>query len=154
LIDLILLILLKADLKLVIAIHTSLFSAQAIPTPSKLKEKIMNCPQCQSSQIYRKNPKSLIIICDDCGHQWQAEQVKKALATAQKREKRYPRHLLNIDVYICPSDRNKYSFAINNGSGIAVFKEFESDEFLSGCYNSIEEALEAGINWVNGKDEI
>ncbi len=114
----------------------------------------MNCPQCQSSQIYRKNPKSLIIICDDCGHQWQADQVKKALATAQKREKCYPRHLLNIDVYICPSDRNKYSFAINNGSGIAVFKEFESDEFLSGCYNSTEEALDAGINWVNGKDEI
>ncbi|MCZ8227294.1 MAG: hypothetical protein ACKPGF_18310 [Microcystis panniformis] len=114
----------------------------------------MNCPQCQSSETYRKSLKSLTIICDNCGHQWQAEQVKKALATAQKREKRYPRHLLNIDVYICPSDRNKYSFAINNGNGIAVFNEFESDEFLSGCYDSIEEALDAGINWVNGKDEI
>jgi hypothetical protein len=43
---------------------------------------------------------------------------------------------------------------INNGSGIAVFNEFESDKFLSGCYDSIEEALDAGINWVNGKDEI
>lgn len=114
----------------------------------------MKCPQCESSETYRKSLESLTIYCDHCGHQWQAEQVKKALATAQKREKRYPRHLINIGVYICPSDRNKYSFALSRGSGIAAFYEFESDEFLSGCYDSIKEALEAGINWVNGKDEI
>ena len=102
----------------------------------------MNCPQCQSSEIYRKSLESLTIYCDHCGHQWQAEQVKKALATAQKRKKSYPRHLLNIDVYICPIDKNKYSFAINKNGGVGAFYEFESDPYLSGCYDSIEEALE------------
>ncbi|MCA2653324.1 MULTISPECIES: hypothetical protein [Microcystis] len=50
----------------------------------------MNCPQCQSSEIYRKSLESLNIYCDHCGHQWQAEQVKKSLATAQKRKKAIP----------------------------------------------------------------
>jgi hypothetical protein len=48
-------------------------------------------------------------------------------------------------VYICPINKNKYSFAINKNGGIAAFYEFESDPYLSGCYDSIEEALEAGI---------
>ncbi len=67
---------------------------------------------------------------------------KKISGNGTEAKKSYPRHLLNIDVYICPSDQNKYSFAINNGNGIAAFYEFESDPYLSGCYDSIEEALE------------
>lgn len=66
-----------------------------------------------------------------------------AKATAQ--EKSYPRHTLNIGIYLCPIDQNKYSFSINNGNGIMAFYEFEDDQYLSGCYESIKEALEAGI---------
>ena len=102
----------------------------------------MKCPQCQSSETYRKSLESLTIYCDHCGHQWQAEQVRKSLASAHRRQ---GRHLLHINVYICPINKNKYSFAINKNGGIAAFYEFESDPYLSGCYDSIEEALEAGI---------
>ena len=102
----------------------------------------MNCPRCQSSEIYRKSLESLTIYCDHCGHQWQAEQVRKSLASAHRRQ---GRHLLHINVYICPIDKNKYSFAINKNGGVGAFYEFESDPYLSGSYDSIEEALEAGI---------
>jgi hypothetical protein len=84
----------------------------------------------------------MIIYCDNCGHQWKADQVMKSLASARKYQ---GRHRLDIDVYLCPIDKNKYSFAINKNGGVAAFYEFESDPYLSGCYESIEEALEAGI---------
>jgi len=58
--------------------------------PTNPSAKIMNCPQCQSSEIYRKSLESLNIYCDHCGHQRQTEQVKKSLATAQKRKKAIP----------------------------------------------------------------
>lgn len=105
------------------------------------------CPNCGSIEIYRQDLQSLIIHCDRCGHQWEAEQVRKPLATARAREKRYPRTRLNIGVYLCPVNKEKYSFAINNGNGIIAFNEFDTDRYLSGCYDSIEEALAAGINW-------
>ncbi|NCR26757.1 MAG: hypothetical protein GPJ25_10215 [Microcystis aeruginosa LE13-04] len=113
------------------------------------------CPNCGSTEIYRQDLQSLTIHCgseallqaERCGHQWEAEQVRKPLATARAREKRYPRTRLNIGVYLCPIDRDKYSFAINNGNGIIAFNEFETDRYLSGCYHSIEEALTAGINF-------
>jgi len=66
----------------------------------------------------------------------------KSLASARKQQ---GRHLLDIDVYLCPIDKNKYSFAINKNGGIAAFYEFESDPYLRGCYGSIKKALEAGI---------
>ncbi|MFM8307952.1 MAG: hypothetical protein ACKN87_13110 [Microcystis aeruginosa] len=66
----------------------------------------------------------------------------KSLASARKHQ---GRHRLDIDVYLCPIDKNKYSFAINKNGGVRAFYQFESDPYLSGCYESIEEALEAGI---------
>lgn len=66
----------------------------------------------------------------------------KSLASAHRRQ---GRNLLDIDVYVCPINKNKYSFAINKNGGIGAFYEFESDPYLSGCYDSIKEALEAGI---------
>ena len=84
----------------------------------------------------------MIIYCDNCGYQWEADQVMKSLASARRRQ---GRHLLDIDVYLCPIDKNKYSFAINKSGGVCHFGEYESDPYLSGCYESIEEALETGI---------
>lgn len=66
----------------------------------------------------------------------------KSLASARKQQ---GRHRIDIDVYVCPIDKNKYSFAINKNGGVGAFYEFESDPYLSGSYDSIEEALEAGI---------
>jgi hypothetical protein len=105
----------------------------------------MKCPQCQSSEIYRKSLKSLNIYCDNCEHQWKSKQVREALSTVSIQEKSYPHHKLNIGIYLCPIDQNKYSFSINNGNGIMAFYEFEDDQYLSGCYESIKEALEARI---------
>ena len=84
----------------------------------------------------------MIIYCDNCGHQWEADQSMKPLASAHRRQ---GRHLLHIHVYLCPINKNKYSFAINKSGGVRHFGEYESDPYLSGCYDSIEEALEAGI---------
>ena len=65
----------------------------------------------------------------------------KSLASARKQQ---GQHRLDIDVYLCPIDKNKYSFAINKNGGIAAFYEFD-DPYLSGCHESIKKALEAGI---------
>ncbi|GCL52197.1 hypothetical protein NIES3804_37850 [Microcystis aeruginosa NIES-3804] len=102
----------------------------------------MKCPQCESSETYRKSLESMIIYCNNCGYQWEADQVMKSLASARRQQ---GRHRINIDVYLCPIDKNKYSFAINKNGGVGAFYEFESDPYLSGCYDSIEEALEVGI---------
>ncbi|MFN6475308.1 hypothetical protein [Nostoc sp. DedQUE07] len=51
-------------------------------------------------------------------------------------------------VWRCPSDPNRYSFALGYGSGIASFKEFAQDEFLSGSFETPEAALAAGIEEV------
>jgi len=66
----------------------------------------------------------------------------KSLASARKQQ---GRHLLDVDVYLCPSNPRKYSFAINKNGGVRHFGEYESDPYLSGSYDSIEEALQAGI---------
>jgi DNA-directed RNA polymerase subunit M/transcription elongation factor TFIIS len=102
----------------------------------------MKCPKCQSSEIYRKSLESMIIYCDNCGHQWEADQVMKSFASARKQK---GQHRLDNDIYLCPINKNKYSFAINKNGGVGAFYEFESDPYLSGSYDSIEEALEAGI---------
>jgi ribosomal protein L37AE/L43A len=112
------------------------------PPTHPAPKKTMKCPQCQSSETYRKSLESMIIHCDNCGHQWFADQSIKPLASAHRRQ---GRHLLHIHVYLCPINKNKYSFAINKSGGVRHFGEYESDPYLSGCYNSIKEALEAGI---------
>ena len=84
----------------------------------------------------------MIIYCDNCGHQWEADQVMKSFASARKQK---GQHRLDNDIYLCPINKNKYSFAINKNGGVGAFYEFESDPYLSGSYDSIEEALEAGI---------
>jgi hypothetical protein len=103
-----------------------------------------NCPNCGNQEIYRKDLTSLVIHCDCCGYRWETEQVRKPLATARVRAKKL-RRTLNISVWLCPIDKNKYSFSINNGNGVMVFEDFPEDRYVSGCYDSIKQALEAGI---------
>ncbi|MEH1842126.1 MAG: hypothetical protein V7L20_26185 [Nostoc sp.] len=54
----------------------------------------------------------------------------------------------DITVWHCPIDPSCYSFALGYGGGIASFKEYAEDEFLSGSFESPEAALAAGIEKV------
>lgn len=54
----------------------------------------------------------------------------------------------DISVWHCPTDPNRYSFALGYGGGIASFKEFAEDDFLSGSFETPEAALAAGIEEV------
>ncbi|MEG3440166.1 hypothetical protein V0288_23755 [Pannus brasiliensis CCIBt3594] len=104
----------------------------------------MNCPKCGNQDVYRKRLESLTIYCDRCGHQWEGNQVRKSLAN-RKTWSKIERMYMYVSVWLCPKDKSKYSFGISNGHGIVYFKEFPEDPYVSGCYNSIEEALTAGM---------
>ena len=39
----------------------------------------MNCLNCGSQQIYRKNPQEKVVYCDSCGYSWEVKQAKKPL---------------------------------------------------------------------------
>ncbi|MBU7587560.1 MAG: hypothetical protein KAF91_32845 [Nostoc sp. TH1S01] len=57
-----------------------------------------------------------------------------------------------VSVWYCPTDPSKYSFALIYGAGVCQFNEFSDDPYLSGIYDSPQEALEAGIAEVRNKD--
>ncbi|WP_375506472.1 hypothetical protein [uncultured Nostoc sp.] len=45
-------------------------------------------------------------------------------------------------------DISRYSFALTYGSGVCIFNEFSDDPYLSGSYETVEQALAAGIREV------
>lgn len=109
----------------------------------------MDCPNCGSDRTYRNNPKSLKVHCESCRHSWAANQSKKALLRDTHYLKRGPmKGSHDISVWHCPTDPSRYSFALGYGGGIALFKEFGEDEFLSGSFETPEAALAAGIEEV------
>mgnify|MGYP006152923515 CR=1 FL=1 len=71
-----------------------------------------------------------------------------------KAEAAHPDEACGVIAGAIGSDTPTRHIPMVNAAHSPTFYEFESDPYLSGCYDSIEEALEAGINWVNGKDEI
>lgn len=59
----------------------------------------------------------------------------------------------DISVWHCPTNSERYSFALGYGSGAASFKEFAEDPFLSGIFETPELALAAGIEEVKAIEE-
>lgn len=53
-----------------------------------------------------------------------------------------------VSVWFCPMDISRYSFALTYGSGVCIFNEFSNDPYLSGSYETVEQALAAGIREV------
>ncbi|WP_375452936.1 hypothetical protein [uncultured Nostoc sp.] len=45
-------------------------------------------------------------------------------------------------------DISRYSFALNYGGGVCMLNEFSDDPYLSGSYETVEQALSAGIREV------
>lgn len=104
-----------------------------------------HCPKCLSRDIYRKMPLDLTVYCAKCGFHWTVNQVLKPFLIKEIYRGKAPKGKHTISVWCCPSDPNKFSFAIAYGSGITAFEEFASDPYLSGVYNTAEEALKAGV---------
>jgi hypothetical protein len=57
-----------------------------------------------------------------------------------------------ISVWYCPVDPNRYSFSLAYGGGVASFKEFADDEYLSGSFQTPEAAMAAGIEEVKNTE--
>ena len=107
----------------------------------------MNCPKCKASanQLYRTSPHSLSVRCSRCKYSFQAKQPQKPYLRQVIYKKTAPRGTHYVSVWRCPINESKYSFCITYGGGIVGFNEFSDHPYLSGCYASIESALEAGI---------
>lgn len=112
----------------------------------------MKCPNCGSTNSYRRSRTSLETHCDDCNHKWKTSQPLEALAEKFTYKKTTPRGKHRVSIWYCPVDPTKYSFALGYGAGVWMPKEFEENEFVSGCYDTIEEAIEAGIKEVHNDD--
>ncbi|PHJ69174.1 hypothetical protein VF14_03305 [Nostoc linckia z18] len=60
----------------------------------------------------------------------------------------------DISIWHCPTNSERYSFALGYGSGAASFKEFAEDPFLSGSFETPEAALAAGIEEVKAIEKM
>src|SRR6478672_934092 len=106
----------------------------------------MNCPKCGSQDLYRKNPLSMTVHCDRCQHSFQARQTQQPLLKVSRYSSKLGGRYY-VSVWLHPVNTNCYSFSYSVGGSLPVrFNEFASDPYLSGCYSSPEEALEAGEN--------
>ncbi|MCC5640822.1 hypothetical protein LC593_34360 [Nostoc sp. CHAB 5844] len=106
----------------------------------------MNCPNCGSSEIYRKNPTERQVYCNRCNYSWEVEQpqipfLEKVVYVSRGSLK--GQHY--IAVWYCPIDLSKYSFSLYYAGGVCMFNKFNDNPYLSGSYSTPEEALEAGI---------
>jgi len=52
-----------------------------------------------------------------------------------------------VGVYCCPDDSTKYSFDYSDGGGVCVFEEYKENRYLSGRFDTPEEALEEGLRF-------
>jgi len=72
--------------------------------------------------------------------------VRKALVEKWVYRKTAPRGNYFVTAWHCPINPTKYSFGISYRGGVAAFNEFEENPYVSGCYDSPDKALQAGIN--------
>lgn len=102
------------------------------------------CPNCGSDRLYRENPTSLIIHCENCKADHKARKSLKPLHTESVKIKRTR---YKITVWHCPVDQDLYSFAAACG-GVCLMNEFEEDPYLKGKYESINHAVYAAKEWL------
>jgi hypothetical protein len=105
---------------------------------------VNQCPNCKS-EGYRTHPHSLDIFCAQCNYQWRSRQVLKPFLKEEVYSHFSPKGKHRVTVWLCPADLQKFSFGLSFRQGTCVFEEFAEDPYLSGCYDTPEEALEAGI---------
>jgi hypothetical protein len=112
-------------------------------------EEMMLCPNCQSERLYRTDSTSLKVRCEACNHHFQAKQPLKPLLSKRVWKSKPPIGNHQIDVWLCPTDESKYSFAYTFQNSLPyLFNEYQSDCYLSGCYDTPEAALQAGIEQI------
>ena len=114
----------------------------------------MKCPKCGSEETYRKNPGDLTVYCDRCGHSYTASQTQKPVSQKtiwkSKGELRGKHH---IDVWLCPVDTAKYSFALRYGASLPLrWDEYSEDPYVKGCFDTQELAIVAGIEEIYSND--
>lgn len=106
-----------------------------------------NCPNCGSNETFRRNPAAKVIHCDRCSYSWVATQVQSpVLQKTIWKSKGGLRGRHHIDVWLCPADPVKYSFALRYGASLPLrWDEYPEDPYVKGCFDSPEKAIEAGI---------
>lgn len=105
-----------------------------------------NCPNCGSERLYRKNPTSLIIHCQDCK---KTAKAKQSLKPVKCRDILIDKIKYHIFIWYCPIDPDCYSFAVSAGGSLPYqIRDFEEDPLLGGRYGSIDGAVEGAINWL------
>ncbi|AFZ27238.1 hypothetical protein Cylst_5202 [Cylindrospermum stagnale PCC 7417] len=114
------------------------------------------CSKCGSKEVYRKHPSDLVLWCDMCGNSWQDNQTLRPLKQHSFWKSKNPykgRH--HVDVCLCPTDSQKYSFSLRYGNSFPL--EWENPDYpeyprLKGCFNSPDEAIDAGIEEIYSED--
>lgn len=107
------------------------------------------CPNCGSDRFYRTDPMSLEVRCEACNYQFQAKQPLRPVLSKKVWKPKPPRGNHRIDVWLCPVEQTKYSFAHSYESSLPCqFNEYPDDPYVSGCYDTPEAALQAGIDQI------
>lgn len=114
------------------------------------------CPNCNAAQTYRKNPTDLRIYCNCCGHSWTTNQTQRPLieksfwkSEGSLKGKHY------IDIWLCPNNTTKYSFALRYGASLSVcWNEYSENPYVKGCFENPEEAIAAATEEIYSEDEL
>ena len=103
----------------------------------------MNCPKCNSANIY--TPAENLFICNRCGHEWQAEVEGRAVVLPCKVEPFDCQHCKHLS----PSDKTNRLFCSYHGEGEHQYEVYLDDY----CSNFERAEAEAAIQEGGQDDE-
>lgn len=112
----------------------------------------MNCPSCGSTELYRRHPQDLAVLCDHCHYSFNDKQPQQPILSKEVWKSKGLRGSYYITVWCCPIDSERYSFTYCYGSSLPTrFDEFPDSPYLSGSYPTPQTALSAGIDHIYNK---
>jgi hypothetical protein len=95
------------------------------------------CPNCNSTEIYRRHLHSLELHCDCCNYRWKVAQVANPVLKDKFWLSKPLKGWHHVEVWRCPGNPQK--FAYRSAYGGSLFSN------LQGEFETSQSALEAGI---------
>lgn len=109
----------------------------------------MNCPNCGSTELYRRHPQDLTVYCERCNYSFEDKQPQQPILSKEVWKSKRLRGSYYITVWRCPTNSQRYSFTYCYGSSLPTrFNEFPDSPCLSGSYPTPQAALQAGIDYI------
>ncbi|MBD2666682.1 hypothetical protein [Richelia sinica] len=109
----------------------------------------MKCPNCGSNDTYRKGKHDLVVWCDRRRYHWEVNQPAHTIQQFSLHKNKEPlRGYHHVDIWLCPEDKTKYSFALRYQNSLPYKfsnPDYPKDPFLKGKFDNPQLAINAGI---------